>query len=93
MACELACAGQGREALPSPLRDPLFLPCARAVSPRPAFGVCRLMAATPHLVYSKPKKPLVLKLRRKINTPEIQQLKAFWARGTLGPQTLNLCHF
>ena len=48
--CELACTGQGGEALPSPLRDPLFLTCARAVSPRPAFGVCRLTAATPHLV-------------------------------------------
>ena len=49
--CELACTGQGGEALPSPLRDPLFLTCARAVSPRPAFGVCRLTSATPHLVY------------------------------------------
>ena len=49
--CELACTGQGGEALPSPLRDPLFLTCARAVSPRPAFGVCRLTAATPHLVW------------------------------------------
>ena len=48
--CELACTGQGGEALPSPLRDPLFLTCARAVSPRPAFGVLRLTAATPHLV-------------------------------------------
>ena len=48
--CELACTGQGGEALPSPLRDPLFLTCPRAVSPRPAFGVCRLTAATPHLV-------------------------------------------
>ena len=48
--CELACTGQGGEALPSPLRDPLFLTCARAVSPRPAFGVCCLTAATPHLV-------------------------------------------
>ena len=48
--CELACTGQGGEALPSPLRNPLFLTCARAVSPRPAFGVCRLTAATPHLV-------------------------------------------
>ena len=47
--CELACAGQGGEALPSPLH-PLFLTCARAVSPRPAFGVCRLTAATPQLV-------------------------------------------
>ena len=48
--CELACTGQGGEALPSPLRDPLFLTCARAVSPRPAFGVCRFIAATPHVV-------------------------------------------
>ena len=50
-ACELACIGQGGEALPSPLCDPLFLPCARAVNPRPVFGVCRLTAATPHLVW------------------------------------------
>ena len=49
-ACELTCAGEGGEALPSPLGDPLFLPCARAVSPRPTFGVCRLTAATPQLV-------------------------------------------
>ena len=41
---------QVNEALPSSLRDPLFL-CARAVSPRPAFGVCRLRAAAHHLVY------------------------------------------
>ena len=32
-ACELTCIGQGGEASPSPLRDPLF------VSARPAFGV------------------------------------------------------
>ena len=32
--CELACTGPGGEALPSPLRDPLFLTCARAVSQR-----------------------------------------------------------
>ena len=35
---------QVNEALPSSLRD-------RAVSPRPAFGVCRLRAAAHHLVY------------------------------------------
>ena len=27
-----------------------FLLCARAACPRPAFGVCRLTSATPHLV-------------------------------------------
>ena len=42
--------GEGGEALPSPLRDPLFLPCTWSASPRPAFGVCRLTAATPLLV-------------------------------------------
>ena len=33
---EPSCTGQGGEALPSPLRSPLFLLCAWAVSPRPA---------------------------------------------------------
>ena len=44
-ACELTCTGPGGEVLPSPLSA-----CARAVSPRPAVGVCRLTAANPQLV-------------------------------------------
>ena len=39
MAFELASVGQGGEALPSPLRDPLSLPCAQAVSLLPGFAV------------------------------------------------------
>ena len=31
-----------------PLHDPLFLTCAWAARPWPAFGACRLTAATPH---------------------------------------------
>ena len=34
------------------------------------------------LLYLEPKKPLVMKLRRRVNTPRIQQLKSFGGRGT-----------
>ena len=44
-APELACTGQGGEALPSP---PTCSFCNGVVSPQPAFGVCRWIAA--HLV-------------------------------------------
>ena len=46
----LACASYGGQAVPSPLGGPSILPCARAVSPRPAFRACRLTTATLHLV-------------------------------------------